>query len=160
MIVLLIGPSGVGKSFLGERIAQEKDYKFEKLDKYVDRRVGIDSIDSKLEIKIRKCLDFLVSKEKVFVIDIGAGFQERFSLEFFEKYNKYLIYIFPKNTEDLENKIEGRSVEELENIEYQKKRKDVYSLAEYKLERESNFRDKDCMQDLNKLNRLISKILN
>ena len=63
MIVLLIGPSGVGKSFLGEVIVREKDYKFEKLDKYVDRRVGINSIDLKLETKIRKCLDSLILKE-------------------------------------------------------------------------------------------------
>ncbi|MFA7675511.1 MAG: hypothetical protein WCY38_05535 [Endomicrobiia bacterium] len=160
MIVLLIGPSGVGKSFLGEVIVREKDYKFEKLDKYVDRRVGINSIDLKLETKIRKCLDSLILKEELFLIDVGAGFQKNFEFDFFKKYKKYLIYIFPKDIKDLKNKVEGRSIEELKNEEYSANRKNVYSLAEYRLEREDDFRNKDCKEDLNKLNKLILKILN
>ncbi|MCK9439372.1 ATP-binding protein [Patescibacteria group bacterium] len=158
MIVLLIGPSGVGKSFLGEMIAREKSYKFEKLDKYVDKGVGIDSIDLKLEAKIRGCLDSLILQDKIFIIDVGAGFQKKFEFDFFKKYKKYLIYIFPRDIKDLKNKVEGRSIEGLENEEYSEKRKNVYNLAEHQLKRKVNFRDKNCIEDLNELNRLILKI--
>jgi len=150
MIVLLIGPSGVVKTFLGKRIAHEKGYEFEELDEY--KRAGIDSIDLKLEIRIEEYLDSLILQDKLFIIDVGAGFQERFSLEFFKKYKDYLVYIYPERIEDLKNKIEGRSMEGLKCIEYSKNRKDVYCLAKYQVKRESNFQNKDCAEDLNKLN--------
>lgn len=132
-VILIIGPSGAGKTFLCRALSEEFDYK------HIDLDIEADVHGDKFYPERGKEIITSLEKKrdgKVYLVDIGAGFQNRNDFFcFFEKRKERLICIYEspkivyqrKKSRDSDH--EWRDLKEYSDCEYSEYRKILYSLG-------------------------------
>jgi len=145
MLILIVGPSGVGKSTLGEYAGQNMvNCQFFDLDKLVKERTGcstgkllpeiendafLDLCCREMDILCNECLDGL------HIVAIGSGaLQSSHALEWLRRYSTLAI---TAPAEEVYNRggarNQNRTLKEFEQTEYSPYRIRIYDSANYKL---------------------------
>jgi shikimate kinase len=145
MLILLVGPSGVGKSKLGEYAGQKiANCQFFDLDKLVKVRIGrstgellrkigndafLDLCCKEVDVLCDKCLDGLC------IVAVGSGaLQSYHALEWLRQHSTLAITapaeeVYKRGGERNRN----RTLEEFEQTEYSPNRIQIYDSADYRL---------------------------
>jgi len=133
--ILVIGPSGVGKSTISKKIAEICNYEYIDLD--VAAKVHDGSEYPKRGVEIIEAVERR-NDGKTYIIDIGAGFQNQEALfEFFEERKSRLLCIYAppdiaylRNINRKNSYWENKTIDAYKECEYSEYRERLYSLGE------------------------------
>ena len=136
-LFLLIGPSGVGKSSLGE-FASEGSFgcKFFDLDDIVGREIYRTQGPEAFFVRSRSELENIkkANRESICLVAVGAGmlqFESEDVEELLGRHNTIAITAPPKEVL-LRNPYPNRSLDEFKKTEYSRRRKSMYESANFK----------------------------